>query len=82
MLDIATDAERGGVRSLGAVFADLKDCLDESWRRYLLNVLVAQFGLNLRNRLSHGITHDLSDVDVAVLILAALYLARVRLEAT
>jgi hypothetical protein len=80
VLDVATDAERGGVRSLSAVLADLKDRIDESWRRYLLNTLVAEFGLNLRNRLSHGITHSVSDNDVAVLVLAALYLARLSIR--
>ena len=80
VLNIATDAERGGVRPLGAVLADLKDHLDESWRRFLLNTLVLDFGLNLRNRLCHGITHRASDHDVAVLVLAALYLARLKFQ--
>jgi hypothetical protein len=80
VLDVATDAERGGVRSLGAVLADLKGRLDESWRRYLLNTLVAEFGFNLRNRLSHGITHRASDNEVALLVLAALYLTRLDLR--
>ena len=63
------------MRPLGAVFADLKDRIDEPWRRYLVNTLVADFSLNLRNRLTHHITHIAYDDAVAVLMLAPLSLA-------
>lgn len=46
----------GGVKSLGEVLLSLREALDESWWRYLWNTLAEPLGLNLRNRLAHGLT--------------------------
>jgi hypothetical protein len=46
----------GGVRSLGEVLRSLRPFLDESWWRYLWNTLADPLGLNLRNRLAHGLS--------------------------
>lgn len=47
--------EPGRVRPLGDLIDALKGHLDESWRRYLANLLVNPIGTNLRNRISHAL---------------------------
>jgi hypothetical protein len=82
VLDAASVTQRGGYRPLGDVLSDLHGAIDESWRRYLRCVLVAEHGLNLRNKLSHGIMHSVTNAHVAVLVLAAIYLARLSKRAS
>lgn len=64
----------GGVTSLGPLLNKLEGTIDESWRRYLINLLVEPLGVNLRNRLSHGLMARASAQDVAVLVHAACFL--------
>lgn len=78
VLDMATASQRGGYRPIGDVLSDLNACIDESWCRFLRCVLISEHGLNLRNRLCHGIVHGISNMGVAALVIAALYLARTR----
>lgn len=76
VLDLASATQRGGYRPLGDILSDLRELIDESWRRYLRCVLVSEHGLNLRNRLCHGIVQRVANPYVAILVIAALYLAR------
>jgi hypothetical protein len=48
---------------------------DESWRRYLCHALTDALGLNLRNRICHGLIDEVDRMHVALLIHVALFLA-------
>jgi hypothetical protein len=67
-------SEPGGVRPLGHLLSALKGVLDESWRRYLVNVLTEPLGVNLRNRISHGLIGEAQAQDAALLIHVAAFL--------
>jgi hypothetical protein len=58
----------GGVVQLGSLLTMLEDKLDESWRRYYYNLLVNPIGVNLRNRICHGLITKAGKDDVALLI--------------
>jgi hypothetical protein len=67
--------QAGGVRSLGAVLTSLRPYFaDESWWRYLWSALAEPRGLNLRNRLAHGLMEG-TQVTAAVLLHVACFLA-------
>lgn len=72
----AVGHHRAGFKSLGELLSALSGHMDESWRRYLICVLVNEYRLNLRNNLCHGIMLSASPSDVVVLLIAALYLLR------
>lgn len=48
----------GGVVTLGAILEMLGDKMDESWRRYFYNLLSNPIGVNLRNRICHGLLFE------------------------
>jgi hypothetical protein len=76
-LVVATEpigAEPGGVRSLGHLLSSLAGILDESWRRYLVNTLTEPLGVNLRNRIAHGLIGEAQAYDAALLIHVAAFL--------
>jgi len=58
----------GGIRSLGELLRSLKGRLNESWRRYFVNLLCDPVGVNLRNRLAHGLMPLAKREDAALLI--------------
>lgn len=64
----------GSVRPLGDLISALKGRLDESWRRYLANLLVDPVGTNLRNRISHALLPMVAKEQAAVLLHAACFL--------
>jgi hypothetical protein len=66
--------EAGGVHPLGHLLAALEGLLDESWRRYLLNALTDPLGVNLRNRIAHGLIGEVQAPDAALLIHVAAFL--------
>jgi hypothetical protein len=65
----------GGVRSLGAILADLDAVLPETWRRYFICLLTDDLGINLRNRVAHGLVEQVERQDAALLAHAALSLS-------
>jgi Domain of unknown function (DUF4209) len=68
----------GGVRSLGETLLALRGVLgDESWWRYLWNALAEPLGLNLRNRLAHGLTAG-TQLTAAVLLHISSFVALLR----
>jgi hypothetical protein len=69
---IGTDP--GGVRPLGHLLSALEGILDDSWRRYLVNTLTEPIGVNLRNRISHGLIGEAQTYDAALLIHVAAFL--------
>ena len=71
----------GKQRSLYTLLVQLKDHLDEDWRRYLVALLVNPLGLNLRNVHMHGLAPRGTREQAAALIHAAVYLASLRLSA-
>lgn len=70
----------GSIRSLGDIIWSLKGFLDESWRRYLWNLLCDPIGANLRNRISHGLSPKAEKTDAALLIHVACYLRLIKIE--
>jgi hypothetical protein len=72
----------GGVRTLGDLVWSLRDRIDESWRRYLGNLLVEPLGVNLRNRVSHALgLPQARKQELALLLHAASFLRLGRVEA-
>jgi hypothetical protein len=72
--------EPGGVRPLGHLLAALEGILDESWRRYLVNSLTEPLGVNLRNRIAHGLIDEAQAYDAALLIHVAAFLRTLESE--
>lgn len=70
----------GGVRSLGAILADLEGVLPETWRRYFACLLTDDLGINLRNRVAHGLVEGVERQDAALLVHAALSLSHFTLR--
>lgn len=64
----------GGVRLLGDLLFSLQGRLDESWRRYLVNLLVDPVGTNLRNRIAHALVPRATRQEAALLLHAACFL--------
>ncbi len=58
----------GGVVQLGNLLTMLQEKMDESWRRYFYNLLVNPIGVNLRNRICHGLLPKATKEDAALLI--------------
>jgi hypothetical protein len=70
----------GGVRPLGAILADLEAVLPETWRRYFVCLLTDDLGINLRNRVAHGLVERVERQDAALLAHAALSLRQFTLR--
>lgn len=73
-------AEPGGVATLGALLYGLGGRFDESWLRYLQNTLVEPGGLNLRNRICHGLLDQCGPLEAGILIHVACFLATLRVS--
>jgi hypothetical protein len=72
--------EIGGVAMLGAMLYDLKPAFGESaLPDYLINLLIDQLGLNLRNLILHGLHGPVDQLDAALLIQIAVILSRMRI---
>lgn len=66
----------GGFLGLGALLSMLVGYgLNESWLRYIDTFLSRQEGLNYRNELLHGSIDDVGEVNVGLVLIAAIYLA-------
>jgi hypothetical protein len=75
------DKEIGGVEMLGGLLRDLKGAFaDAGWHAYLLNLLADPLGLNLRNRISHGLHGTVGAIDASLLAQAALLFAGMSLQ--
>src|SRR5262249_52088116 len=72
----------GSIRSLGDIIWSLKGFMDESWRRYLWNLLCDPIGTNLRNRVSHGLLTKAEKSDAALLIHVVCYLRLIKIESS
>lgn len=68
----------GGVRNLGMILADLDGVIPEPWRRYLCNLLTDELGINLRNRIAHGLVESVSREEAVLLVHAAAWLSLLR----
>jgi hypothetical protein len=64
----------GGVKGLGEILGSLETVLEESARRYLKVLLSEITGLNLRNRVGHGLDDEIAQREAAMLIHAACHL--------
>ncbi len=71
-------AKPGGVRALGDLLLAMKERIDESWQRYLWNLLCDPIGVNLRNRLAHGLLPKADKKEAALLIHAACHLSLIK----
>ncbi|MDE0353868.1 MAG: hypothetical protein OXM57_14390 [bacterium] len=61
----------GGVKDLGGVLSELEGRMHEGVRRYWRTLLVESLGLNLRDRVAHGLIDDPTSQEAAILIHAA-----------
>jgi hypothetical protein len=64
----------GGVKGLGELLSALNGALQEATRRQLKVLLVEVTGLNLRNRVGHGLDDDFAQREAALLIHCACHL--------
>lgn len=64
----------GGVKGLGELLGLLEGALEEPNRRYLKVLLSEVTGLNLRNRIGHGLDEEIAQREAALLIHAACHL--------
>ena len=80
------DKDVGGVEALGALLRDLGGIaacswfVDSGWHAYLVNLLTDPLGLNLRNRISHGLHGNVDSIDAALLVQASLFLAETSID--
>ena len=65
----------GGVKTLGSLLRLMNGVIPERTRRYLIVLLTEVTGLNLRNRISHGLVDKVSPPEAALLIHAACHLS-------
>ncbi|MBE3575505.1 MAG: DUF4209 domain-containing protein [Firmicutes bacterium] len=70
----------GGVKQLGDLLHSLSGYLDDDWRRYLDNLLVEPVGVNLRNRVAHGLISSVNKQEAALLIHCVCFLRRLELR--
>jgi hypothetical protein len=68
----------GGVRTLGVLLDQLRELLDEGWRRYLISALVDPLSVNLRNRALHGLTDSVSEPEAMIVLHVVSFLASLR----
>ena len=59
-------AESGGVAPLGTLLHEFR--IERSWSRYLVNALTEPTGMNIRNRVSHGLIGEDGKVEATILI--------------
>jgi hypothetical protein len=72
--------EIGGVAMLGGMLHDFKAVFaDKTLPEYLINLLTDQLGMNLRNRILHGLHGPVDKLDAALLIHVAVVLSRMRI---
>lgn len=64
----------GGVKGLGELLGALEGRLEETTRRYLRALLTEVTGVNLRNRIGHGLVDLVTQMETALLIHAACHL--------
>ena len=67
-------SKSGGVVALAELMSVLHGNFDESWRRYLRNLLNEPTGLNLRNRVCHGLLDRGGPREAALALHAACFL--------
>ena len=63
---------------MAGILADLDGVLDAKWRRYFANVLCDDLGINLRNRIAHGLVDEVAREDAALLVHIAFALSLFR----
>lgn len=72
----------GGVATLGAILDMLRDRMDESWRRYFYNLLSNPIGVNLRNRICHGLLLEVEKGYASLLVHVVCHLRLLRVNKT
>ncbi len=60
--------EPGGVVTLGGNLENFTGHIDESWRRYFINLLTNPIPINLRNRICHGLIELVSQQEASLLL--------------
>jgi len=69
--------DNGGVAGLGTLLhaLDASNLLDKSWIRYLITALSEPAGLNLRNRIAHGLIEEVTREHALVVLHIACFLS-------
>ena len=75
-------ATPGGVVQLGSLLIRLEGLMDESWRRYFYNLLANPIGMNLRNRICHGLLTNATKEEAALLIHVVCNLRLIKISKT
>ena len=70
----------GGVYTLGHLFSQLEGRLNESWRRYIKNILIEPLSLNLRNEICHGLLVNPGIEEASLLLHITSYLRLLRIS--
>ena len=74
--------DNGGVAGLGTLLHALDEerLLEKSWIRYLTTALTEPAGLNLRNRIAHGLVHEVTRAYALVILHIACFLSMLQPE--
>jgi len=72
----------GGVVTLGVILEMLRDRMDESWRRYFYNLLSNSIGVNLRNRICHGLLFEVEREYASLLVHVVCHLRLLEVKKT
>jgi len=73
--------DNGGVATLGTLLHELEEHgFEVSWSHYLRNVLTERFGVNLRNRIAHGLVQEAVERDAVLLLHVATFLRGVEVR--
>ena len=70
----------GGVIQLGKILSDMDGRIDKSWQRYFYNLLSDPIGINLRNRICHGLIPSDGVEDASLLIHLICHLRLLRIS--
>lgn len=72
--------QAGGVKALGEVLSELKNRIPEATRRHYENLLSNPLGINLWNKISHGLLDHPTPEQAAILIHAACHLLTLEVQ--
>lgn len=70
----------GGVITLGEILTGLSGSMDENWRRYFVTLMCNPIGINLRNRVCHGLINKVDAGEAALLLQVACYLRQIEIK--
>ena len=76
----ASGVKAGSVLTLAELLNCIKGRIDESWRRYYLTLLTDPMGINLRNRICHGLIDQVDSSHTALLLHVICHLRLLKIQ--